>query len=379
MDCFIHALPKCEHHVHLEGTLSPAHRLLCAQRNNIALPNNISSLSVLEKELYPADYDYEEGQDGSDYLREFLANYYGAMEVLITPEDFRGMAAEYIERARKMNVRYAEVFFDPQAHTSRGVPLETVMQGLLQAREDEKKLHEGKPDYVRIEYILCFLRDMSADSAIETWKAAVNGGYLKDIIGVGLDSDEDGHPPQKFDEVFEAARKAGLKITAHCDVDQPGCHANIAYVATKLGGPRNHDGPTELFLTPKYDAGADRIDHGLNCADNPELLELIKKSNLGLTLCPMGYSKHLGPESVFRKLELIKQTGIPFCLNSDDPAYMCRYKEKVVIDVQGKTGWTMEEIAACEINAIHMSWTKDLEFKKDFVAEVERVLKEFSK
>ncbi|KAK9379723.1 uncharacterized protein V2V93DRAFT_373412 [Kockiozyma suomiensis] len=377
MDEFIHALPKCEHHVHLEGTLSPSHRLLCSQRNNIPLPNNINSLAALESELYPSQYDYEEGQDGSNYLREFLANYYAAMEVLVTVEDFRGLAAEYIERARKMNVRYAEIFFDPQAHTSRGVAFKTVMEGILKARDDEKRQHEGSSDYVRTEYILCFLRDMTAESALETWDAAVNGGYLKAIIGIGLDSDENGHPPQKFDKVFVAAREAGLKITAHCDVDQPDCHANISYVATQLGGSRIREAPSDLILAPKFDSGADRIDHGLNCADSPELLNLIKQSNLGLTLCPMGYSKHLGPKSVFEKLEKIKEIGIPFCLNSDDPAYMCRYKEKVVVDVQEKTGWNMEDLAACEITAMRMSWCKELEFKQKFINEVTEVLRQY--
>ncbi|KAK9246638.1 adenosine deaminase [Lipomyces tetrasporus] len=372
---FICKLPKCEQHVHLEGTLTPSLRYSCALRNKVLIPG-ISSLDQLKSGRYPSNYDYEEGQDGSDYLREFLANYYAAMDVLITEQDFFDLATEYFEKARSMNVKYAEIFFDPQAHTSRGISFDVVMSGLIKARDVEHKRSDG----VRVQYILCFLRDISAESAAETLQLGLK--YKDQIIAVGLDSDERGHPPQKFEQVFIDARKAGFRITAHCDVDQEDTHNNIDYVATKLGGPRS-DAPdmaksyVDGDIIPAYPAGADRIDHGLNAADLPELLTTIKNANLGLTLCPMGYSKHLGPERVFSKLDTLWKAGIPITLNSDDPAYMCRWKQQVVVDVQKHTGWTLHEIAQVERNAISMAWT-DLEFKTKFRKEIEEVLNEFA-
>ncbi|KAK9454395.1 hypothetical protein V1511DRAFT_522073 [Dipodascopsis uninucleata] len=370
MENFIHKLPKCEQHVHIEGTLTPHRRFACAQKNGIII-DGITSAEQLEALNYPKTYGYEEDEDATLCLQEFLANYYAAMEVLITEDDFADMAQDYADHARAMNVRYAEVFFDPQAHTNRGISFETVMKGLSRVRASEL----ARPDGVRMSYILCFLRDLSVESAEATLSAAEP--FVKNLIAVGLDSDELNNPPTKFASVFARARQLGLKITAHCDVDQPDTHAHIKYVATELGGARVgfSSGPSSPFdLVPTLPAGADRIDHGLNIADKPELIELIKSANLGLTLCPMGYIRSAGSDRVFKSLNTIVKAGIPFSLNSDDPAYMTRYVEGVIVSVQKHTGWTAEQIANIQRNTIKMAWT-DKAFKIAFLSEIDDLLK----
>ncbi|KAG7841815.1 hypothetical protein KL942_001694 [Ogataea angusta] len=325
---FVSELPKCEQHLHIEGTLTAERRWLCAQANRIDIPG-VRSLEELKKQ-YLTEYLYEEGQDATRYLQEFLEVYYASMNVLLTEDDFYHLALDYIKVARSQNIRYLEAFFDPQAHTSRGVGFDTVMNGLLRA---QKKA----PMYgVQVQWILCIVRDMSADSALETIRQAEP--YKGKIIALGLDSDEHNNPPSKFQETFLIARSYGWKITAHCDVDQKNTHDHIHYAVTQLGGKKHKPAAheienSELYLTPQLESGADRIDHGLNVADKPELLELVKKANVGLTLCPMGYQKHLGPHNVFPKVVRLHRYGIPITLNSDDPAYLVYSKTGTILGV----------------------------------------------
>lgn len=202
---FAFGLPKAELHLHLEGTLEPDLKLALARKNGV----DIGQSTVEEVQ---ATYQFND-------LTSFLAVYYPAMDVLQDEDDFHDLAAAYFERARANGVVRAECFFDPQAHTSRGIAIETVIRGYHRA------VVEAREAGLSADLILCFLRDMSAQSALETLQAALP--YKDMFIGVGLDSDERDNPPTKFADVFALAREAGLHVTMHCDIDQVGSIDNI--------------------------------------------------------------------------------------------------------------------------------------------------------
>src|SRR5690625_3064841 len=226
---FIHGLPKAELHVHIEGTLEPELKFELAQRNGIPL-------EPATPEEVRASYDYDD-------LPSFLAVYYESMRVLLTADDFYDLAMAYFLKVAGQGVRYAEIFFDPQAHTSLGVPFPTVVGGLCRALVDARRDLN-----VHGELIMCFVGDFTAEHAMSTLMEALL--YRDRIIGVGLDSDEKGHPPAKFGEVFARARAEGFRLTMHCDVDQEGTHEHIRQVLD--------------------DIVVDRIDHGANAFARPE-------------------------------------------------------------------------------------------------------------
>ena len=201
LKAFIEGMPKCELHVHIEGTLEPEMKFQLAQRNGIKLP--YESEAALK-----AAYDFDD-------LPSFLAVYYEGMSVLLTEQDFYDVTLAYLRKAQSQNVRYAEMFFDPQAHTARGVAFDTVIRGLRRAQmEAQRSLG------VNSQLIMCFLRDWSAEFAMTTLLQSL--AYREWIVGVGLDSDEKNNPPVKFAKVFQRARQEGYLLTMHCDVDQQG-------------------------------------------------------------------------------------------------------------------------------------------------------------
>ena len=193
-------------------------------------------------------------------LTSFLAAYYEGMSVLRAEQDFYDLAMAYFRTASAQNVVYAEVFFDPQAHTSRGIAFEAVIGGLHRARLDAQA-ELG----LRVQLIMCFLRDMSADSALATLEQSLP--YRDQIIGVGLDSDERGNPPVKFASVFERARAEGYRLTMHCDVDQAD---SVRHIWQCLD-----------------DIGVERIDHGVNCLEDDALMARLGRDGIGLTVCPV--------------------------------------------------------------------------------------------
>src|SRR6266404_3827003 len=246
MSTFIDSMPKAELHVHLEGTLEPDLSFALAHKNGIALPYN-------SPEALLRAYDFHD-------LPSFLAIYYKGMSVLKDEMDFFELTWRYLLKAREQNIVYAEMFFDPQAHTSRGVPFDTVIRGIRRAQE------KAAADLgVETQLILCFLRDMSAESAMQTLLQALP--YKHWLIGVGLDSDEKDNPPVKFADVFARARIEGLKLTMHCDVNQKNTLVHIGQVL--------------------HDIRVDRIDHGVNSLEDPALCAVIKERGLGLTVCPV--------------------------------------------------------------------------------------------
>ncbi|GAA1544243.1 adenosine deaminase [Actinomadura kijaniata] len=314
MDDFIAGMPKCELHLHIEGTLEPELKMALAERNGVEMPYR----TVAEaRDAYTFDS-----------LSSFLVGYYESMRVLRTEPDFHDLAHAYLTRAAEQNVRYAEIFFDPQAHTSRGVPFDIVIRGLRRAVMDAERLLG-----VRAQLIMCFLRDFSAEYAMATLMESLP--YREWIVGVGLDSDERGNPPVKFAEVFARARREGYMITAHCDVDQPGTHEHIRQCLEVIG--------------------VDRIDHGTNALEDEALTAEIARRGLGFTVCPISngfVAGDLKAGAVRRMLDL----GLRVTVNSDDPAYFGGYVTENVRAVQRELDLTRDEVARLQRNAFEIAW-----------------------
>jgi adenosine deaminase len=301
---FIHSIPKAELHVHVEGTFEPQLMFEIAKRNGIKLEGTVES--HLQRRASFKD------------LQDFLDMYYEACNVLKEERDFYDLMYAYLKRAACDGVRYAEIFFDPQTHTERGVPLETVINGLFRAIVD------GQKNFcIRARLIMCFLRHMSEESALETLMQAKP--HVDKIIGVGLDSGELNNPPSMFRKVFKEAQTLGLKLVAH---------------AGEEGGPD--------YIVEALDLlHAQRIDHGVQCLKDRALVERLAKEGTPLTVCPMSNWKlkvnqrFLGDQN--RTRELLSK-GIVVTVNSDDPAYFGGYIVDNFVTAVNDTGLTKEEI-----------------------------------
>jgi adenosine deaminase len=317
MNTFIDSMPKAELHVHLEGTLEPDLSFALAHKNGIAL-------SYESPEALLRAYDFND-------LSSFLAIYYKGMSVLKDETDFFELTWRYLLKAREQNIVYAEMFFDPQAHTSRGVPFDTVIRGIRRA-QDKAAAELG----VETQLILCFLRDMSAESAMETLLQALP--YKHWLVGVGLDSDEKNNPPLKFADVFARARIEGLKLTMHCDVNQENTLVHIGQVL--------------------HDIRVDRIDHGVNSLEDPALCAVIKERGLGLTVCPISNrfcAQDLTASHIRRMLEL----GMRATVNSDDPAYFRGYLNENLRALHEEGGLSRDELVQLVRNGFEVAWLDD--------------------
>jgi adenosine deaminase len=234
----------------------------------------------------------------------------------------------YLQKAHSQNVVYAEVFFDPQAHTTRGIPFGTFIEGFHRAQRDaEASLG------LRTQLIMCFLRDMSADSAMETLEESLP--YKDWIIGVGLDSDEKDNPPVKFKNVFGRARSEGYRLTMHCDVDQ----ANSV----------------EHIWQCLHDIGVERIDHGVNSLEDANLIIEINSRGLGLTVCPIS-NRYVTGDLKAREIKAMLEQGMRVTVNSDDPAYFPGYMNENLIAAQAAVGLTRDEIIQLSRNAFTIAW-----------------------
>lgn len=327
---FISQLPKVELHVHIEGTLSPSLRWRLAQKNQIPLPKYPTYESLVAS--YATMYNHRREIQGDNGLPTFLEAYYGGMEVLRTEEDFYDLAMEYFTKAADMNIRYADPFFDPQAHTRRGVALAAVMNGLERAKRDVRGLYGVEADWT-----MCFLRDMDPSSAMETYKQALEGGFGGVFHAVGLDSNEYDRPPSLFQDVLAQARKDGYWITAHCDVGQKNTHEHIREVATSCVGGFE---------------GADRIDHGLNAIERPELIQIIKQRGLGLTLCPHAYHRRLPTEYVFGSIKKMHQRWVQE--NLELVMHYCGFNSRDMVRLQ-KNGVDISWAAGSEYGEQHQN------------------------
>ena len=327
MSEFIEAMPKAELHVHLEGTLEPEHIFELAERNGIKLEFD-SPQAVVDA------YDFDD-------LPSFLKIYYAGMNVLHTEQDFYDLTYRYFERAAADNVRYVEPFFDPQGHTTRGVEFETIISGIARAQADAEK-NLG----VHSNLIMCFLRDMSAESAMAHLEMVEP--HLDKIIGVGLDSDEKDNPPLKFEAVFSRARDMGLKLTMHCDVNQENSVSNIWDVVTAIG--------------------VDRIDHGVNSLEDDKLCEEIVRRGLGLTVCPVS-NTFCADSLTANEIQTMLKKGMRATVNSDDPAYFRAYMTdnfKALADA----GLSNEELFTLSRNAFVVSWLSE-DDKAAYLAEMD--------
>jgi adenosine deaminase len=283
LDAFIRGLPKAELHVHIEGTLEPELMFTLAERNGIEL-------------AYASVDDVRAAYQFTD-LQSFLDIYYQGAAVLVTEQDFSDLMIAYLERAHTDGVRHAEIFFDPQTHMGRGVGFAVFMEGFAAAqREAEERLG------ITSSLILCFLRHLSDEEAAETLDAALP--YLNRLAGVGLDSAEMGNPPERFAEVFEAARDHGLRAVAHAGEEGP-----PAYVWGALDVLR-----------------AERIDHGVRVEDDDELVERLVRDSIPLTMCPLSNVKlRVFDDMSDHNLKRLLERGIRVTVNSDDPAYFDGY------------------------------------------------------
>ncbi|HEU0305127.1 MAG TPA: adenosine deaminase [Gaiellaceae bacterium] len=314
LSTFVAGMPKAELHLHLEGTLEPELKFELAARNGVDLPYR----SVDEMR---AAYAFDD-------LPSFLAVYYEGMSVLLTERDFYDLAMAYFRKAASQNVVYAEVFFDPQAHTRRGIPFDAVVGGFGRAGQDaEASLG------VRSQLIMCFLRDLSAESAMETLEQSLP--HKERIVGVGLDSDEKGNPPVKFKDVFARARDEGYRLTMHCDVDQDD---SVAHIWQCLD-----------------DIGVERIDHGVNALEDGALMREIDGRGLGLTVCPISNS-YVTDGLKAKEVKVMLDRGLRATLNSDDPAYFPGYMNENVGAVQAEVDLTCEEVVQLARNAFTVSW-----------------------
>ncbi|TDE59453.1 adenosine deaminase [Nonomuraea mesophila] len=298
--------PKAELHLHIEGTLEPELVVELARRNRIELP----AFDVSDVEAVRARNDFAD-------LRSFLDVYYDNLAVLRTEEDFYDLAAAYLRRAAAQGVRHAEIFFDPQAHTTRGVALEAVFGGLSAA------LRDGE---VPAALILCFLRDRGAEEAERTLRAALP--FREQFIGVGLDSAEVGYPPSLFRRVFDIAAAEGLHRVAH---------------AGEEGGPD--------YVWEALDVlGVERVDHGIRAMEDPQLVARLREERIPLTVCPLS-NVRLGVVPSLRDhiLPAMLDEGLVVTVNSDDPAYFGGYVEdnyEALRRELGLTGEQLDRIAA---------------------------------
>jgi len=314
IDTFIQGLPKCELHVHIEGTLEPELKFALAARNGLNLP-------FKDAAEMRAGYAFHD-------LPSFLTLYYGGMDVLLKEADFYDLGMAYLTKARAQNVLYAEIFFDPQAHTGRGVAFDTVIRGLRRAQIDA---HDRLG--VRSALIMCFLRDYSAEYAMATLLESLP--YREWIVGVGLDSDEKDNPPAKFAAVFARAREEGYMLTMHCDVNQEDSVAHIWDCVNLIG--------------------VSRIDHGVNALEDPALCQVLAERKLALTVCPISNAFVTdGPQTdvVGKMLDL----GLKVTINSDDPAYFGGYISENFALVQRNLGLGPEGLATLSRNAFEAAW-----------------------
>ncbi len=314
---WLNSLPKVELHLHLEGSLEPELMFALAQRNQIDLP-------FQSVEEVRAAYEFSN-------LQDFLDIYYQGANVLLHEQDFYDLTWAYLSKCKEQNVVHVEPFFDPQTHTDRGIAFETVIKGITRALNDgQQKLG------ITSELIICFLRHLSEDAAFETLEMAKP--YLKDIIGVGLDSSEQGHPPEKFSRVFAKARELGLKTVAHA----------------------GEEGPAEYVWTAINDLKVSRVDHGVRSIDDAALMTHLAETRMPLTVCPLSNTKLCVFDDMSRHniLTMLVQ-GVCVTVNSDDPAYFGGYMTENFVALAEALALT--EVQATELvkNSIEASFASE--------------------
>jgi adenosine deaminase len=323
-------LPKAELHVHIEGTLEPEMMFRLATRNGLILPFE-------DVDQIHAAYRFTD-------LQSFLDIYYQGAEVLRTSDDFYDLMSAYLDRAAADGVRHAEIFFDPQTHTARGVGFEVFMRGFRDAIGDARR-RSG----INADLILSFLRHLSGEEALATIEEAEP--FLEGVIGVGLDSSEQGRPPELFERAYDRARSLGLRAVAHA----------------------GEEGPPEYVRAALDVLGAERIDHGVRSIEDPELMARLSRDQVPLTVCPLSnVALRVVDDLGAHPLPAMIDAGLVVSINSDDPAYFGGYvasNYRAVLDSLGLDDSTAVELAR---NSITSSFL-DREPKQALLAELDEV------
>ncbi len=321
LNAFIAGLPKAELHMHIEGSLEPELMFALAQRNKVAIP-------FASVEEVRAAYSFSN-------LQDFLDIYYQGANVLQTEEDFRDLAIAYFDRVAADTVVHAEIFFDPQTHTDRGIAFDVVMRGLLAGLADAKVRHG-----ISSKLILCFLRHLDEDAAFATLEQA--RPWLDQIEAVGLDSSELGHPPAKFERVFAAAAELGLKRVAHAGEEGPAAYVHEALDLLQI----------------------DRLDHGNRSLDDPALIRRLADEQMTLTVCPLSNLKLcVVGDMKEHPVDRMLAEGLRVTLNSDDPAYFGGYiNDNFRAAAEGR-GLTREQLVELAENSFKGSFLSEAEIE----------------
>jgi len=322
MTPFIQSLPKVELHLHIEGSLEPELMFALAKSNQVEIP--FKTVADIK-----AAYNFHN-------LQSFLDIYYQGANVLIKEQDFFDLTWAYLLRCQADNVIHTEIFFDPQTHTDRGIPFETVVNGIHNALQ-KAQIELG----ITSKLIMCFLRHLDEDAAFKTLEMAL--AHKDKIVGVGLDSAEVGNPAGKFERVFKAAIDHGFLTVAHAGEEGPADSIREALDLLKIT----------------------RIDHGVSCSQDDSLLELLAQHRTPLTVCPLSNTKL----KVFEKMEqhnivALLRRGLCVTINSDDPAYFGGYMTDNFLAVAEAHPMSKTEVAQFTLNAIEASFISDEEKKR---------------
>ncbi len=327
---FVRALPKAELHLHIEGTLEPEMMFEFASRNDINLP-------FADVEEVRAAYEFSN-------LQSFLDIYYQGAAVLVAEQDFYDLMFAYLERAVADGVRRAEIFFDPQTHTERGVDFSVFMDGFTRAIE------AGRRQWgISAALIMCFLRHLPGEAAVVTWEEAEP--YVDQVIAVGLDSGEVGNPPERFAEAYQLARDAGLHAVAHA----------------------GEEGPPAYIIGALDTLGAERIDHGVRCTDDPELVARLANEQIPLTMCPLSNLKlRVFNQLADHNLKDLLDQGVLVTVNSDDPAYFGGYVLDNYIAIAAALDLSRDDLVTLARNSLKATFLTDGE-KSALLAELASV------
>ena len=330
----LRAMPKAELHIHIEGSLEPELIFALARRNQVAIP--YASVEALRQA-----YAFTN-------LQSFLDIYYAGASVLLVEQDFHDMAMAYFERAAADNVVHAELFFDPQTHTARGVDIGVVIQGLHRACQDARARWG-----IDASLILCFLRHLSEADALATLEQALP--YRDLLIGVGLDSSELGHPPEKFAQVFARCRALGLHVVAHAGEEGP-----PAYIWSALDVLQ-----------------AERIDHGVQAVHDSALVQRLAAERVPLTVCPLSNLKLcVFPDLAQHNLPQLLEAGLVATINSDDPAYFGGYMNENFLQTFAATGMGAEQAYTLARNSFEASFTTP-ELRQEWISQLDAVFAEY--
>ena len=331
----LQAMPKAELHIHIEGSLEPELIFALAQRNGVAL-------SYPSVEALRAAYAFTD-------LQTFLDIYYAGASVLLKEEDFHDMAWAYLSKAAAENVLHTELFFDPQTHTDRGVPFEVVIKGLDRACQ-RAKTELG----VSATLIMCFLRHLPEEAALKTLDEALPWRDL--IVGVGLDSSERGHPPEKFARVFARCRELGLHVVAHA----------------------GEEGPPAYIISALDVLKVERIDHGVRCVEDPALVQRLVKEGMPLTVCPLSNVKLCVFSTLDQhNLKSMLDLGLKVTINSDDPAYFGGYLNQNYLETFAALNLDASAAYTLARNSFEASFASN-EDKAVWIAKLDKTFERFA-